>query len=232
MSLQDKTKWALVLGVCLIAVISALIVGLVGGEEAPEERPRVIPRVRPGPTLVRQPTTPPNKNSELSNTKEEPPDPNDALRAKVATLWEEFERETDREKAADLLHRSIGGIYRTIGEYEQAATCYEKVLREYPHYSMRHSVYYSLVSMYETLGEQNNARQVCLDMVDAFPPGSPHREWALERLGMREWETPPEPEPISDADLGEEESDDGDNADEQTVANDVDETDAAPAAAE
>ena len=188
--MQDKTKWALVLGVCLIAVISALIVGLVGGEEAPEERPRVIPRVKPGPTLVRrpEPSAETEENTDNAEGEKEPPEPEDEMRVKVRQLWRQLDRETDSEEAARLL-RDIGNIYGgNLGEYDQAAACYQELLRQYPQYTMRHGVYYALINAYEQLEEWTELRRAYLEMLEEFPPGSPEHQWALDGLGIRDWD--------------------------------------------
>ncbi len=76
-----------------------------------------------------------------------------------------------------------GFLYgRKLGQWEKAASYYERAIREYPQMSGIGNVYAELITCYEQLKDQEHLNKLYLRMMEVFPQDS--QEYLLAKQGL------------------------------------------------
>lgn len=105
-------------------------------------------------------------------------------RQTIAEHRERFEADPKSAEAPSLLS-AMGNLYRQkLGDYQQAASCFEQLLRDYPNDSSARDAYLQLVVCYERLGDQENRSRVLRLMMDRYPSDSSEYGYAAQELGI------------------------------------------------
>jgi tetratricopeptide (TPR) repeat protein len=81
---------------------------------------------------------------------------------------------------------AMANLYRQrMGDYVNAAQCYERLLIDYPQWEGIQRVYAQLATCYERSGDSSNAQRVYKKMMDVFPPESQECLYAKAKLGLK-----------------------------------------------
>src|SRR5690606_13733916 len=90
-----------------------------------------------------------------------------------------------REEAALAISRIANTYYSRFGDYETAASWYERLLDEYPEYQKNlHGVYANLGACYERIGNLALAKSTYLRMMEHFSEGTHEHEFARQRYSQ------------------------------------------------
>ena len=84
---------------------------------------------------------------------------------------------------APALMAAAGNLYRQkVGDYAEAARCYEVLLGDYPDSVVTRTAYVQLATCYEQLGESEKSMKTYNRMLEFFPEGSQEHQFALAKL--------------------------------------------------
>jgi tetratricopeptide (TPR) repeat protein len=110
-------------------------------------------------------------------------------RQKALATIQEHEEAIDAEPQAaraPALLTAMGNLYQQkLLDYEEAAACYDRILREYPESSQRRSAYIGLATAYERSDRPMQAMQVYRKMKQEFPQDSQEYKYAEAKLDER-----------------------------------------------
>ncbi len=78
---------------------------------------------------------------------------------------------------------AMGNLYRQkLGDYRNAAQCYELLLHDYPDAAAARNAYIQLLTCYERLGDRENLRRICETLLKLYPPEAQEHQYALQVL--------------------------------------------------
>lgn len=84
-----------------------------------------------------------------------------------------------KAEEAPALLSAMGNLYtQKLGDYTQAAACYESAIRDYPDWGEVRTAYLQLAMCYERLNDQQNARRIYSLMMEKFPEDSQEYQYA------------------------------------------------------
>ncbi|GMV93343.1 MAG: hypothetical protein AMXMBFR82_31210 [Candidatus Hydrogenedentota bacterium] len=110
--------------------------------------------------------------------------PRDAALKIIESHRQRFEANPQSDEAPALLS-AMGNLYRQrLTDYGQAASCFERLLTEYPEAANTRDAYLQLVICYDRLGDVENRRRVLRRMMDVYPPESEEHLFAVRELGL------------------------------------------------
>jgi tetratricopeptide (TPR) repeat protein len=90
-----------------------------------------------------------------------------------------------REEAALAISRIANTYYSRFGDYETAASWYERLLNDYPEYQKNlHGVYANLGACYERMGNLALAKSTYLRMMEHFSEGTHEHAFARQRYSQ------------------------------------------------
>jgi TolA-binding protein len=105
-------------------------------------------------------------------------------RATIASHQQRLDADPQGEDAPALLH-AMGNLYRQrLGDYEQAASCFERLIDSHPETPNVRDAYLQLVVCYERLGDTENHRRILRRMLNDFPAESEEYQYASQQLGF------------------------------------------------
>jgi len=108
----------------------------------------------------------------------------DKAQAIIADYQQRLDEEPRGEDAPVLLH-AMGNLARQkLGDYAQAAQCYEVILTEFPEWEGIRKVYPQLATCYERLGQTSEEHKVYRRMMKALPEDSQEYAFAKQQLGI------------------------------------------------
>ncbi|MBN2309268.1 MAG: tetratricopeptide repeat protein [Candidatus Hydrogenedentes bacterium] len=93
-----------------------------------------------------------------------------------------IEADPEAEEAPARLNAMASLYSRELGDYKEAARCYEFLLLDYPEWEGLRRVYVHLGLCYERLGDTQSAKQAYRRMMDAFPEESQEYQYAMSKL--------------------------------------------------
>lgn len=106
----------------------------------------------------------------------------DKVRGTIASHQQRFDADPQGEVAPALLS-AMGNLYRQrLGDYEQAANCFEQLIDSYPDSPNIREAYLQLVVCYNRLGDEENRRRILRRMINDFPPNSEEFLYASQQL--------------------------------------------------
>ncbi len=112
------------------------------------------------------------------------------VQARARQLIAEHEQKFDADpKSADApaYLSAMGNLYRQkLSDYEQAASCFERLINEYPDDPSVRDSYLQLLVCYERLGDQENRRRVLRQLMEKYPAESQEHQFAAHELGIVE----------------------------------------------
>lgn len=102
----------------------------------------------------------------------------------IAQHTKKFEDNPDAEDAPGLLS-AIGNIYmQKLGNLEEAAQHYERILLDYPDWVGINTVYPQLVNCYEQLDDDQGKRWIYKRIMEDYPPESEEYKYSKSKLGL------------------------------------------------
>lgn len=108
--------------------------------------------------------------------------PQDKAREAIASHEAKIQAEPGSEDVP-ALWAAMGNLYRSkLGDYHEAARCYENIFVDHPDWPGMRGVYIQLATCYERTGDIEGARRVYLKMTDEFPEESREYEYAWAKL--------------------------------------------------
>jgi len=79
----------------------------------------------------------------------------------------------------------LGNLYYSkLQEYDDAATCYEMLLKKYPDFEMASIVFQNLSECYKRLGDTPSELNTYRRMMRRFPEGTNENAYAAHKLGL------------------------------------------------
>jgi len=112
------------------------------------------------------------------------PNEQEAARQRIAEYQQRVDADPKSADAPVLLNAMANLSRQKLGDYKEAARCYELILIDYPNWEMIAKVYPQLAVCYEHLGDIKNAQSTYKLMVERFPPESPEHQYAQVQLGV------------------------------------------------
>ena len=116
------------------------------------------------------------------------PSPRSTERERAAATIARHRARVDENPAgtdAPVYWHAMGNLYRQkLGDYEQSAQCYERVLLDFPDWDGAHKVYTQLVTCYQRLGDREKVEWVLREMTRVFPEDNVEHQWAKGELGL------------------------------------------------
>lgn len=112
------------------------------------------------------------------------PNEQEMTRQRIAEYQQRVDAEPKSADAPVLLNAMANLSRQKLGDYKEAARCYELILLDYPDWEMIAKVYPQLAICYEHLGDIKNAQSTYKLMVERFPPESPEHQYAQVQLGV------------------------------------------------
>jgi len=183
---QDKNKWFLVLGACVV-LIGLAIVGAISSSGKPET-------IKSKKNIVLRPTTPSLTEEKIREHLAAaeayvPPDPGKETLDVIESYRAMIEEAPDAPESPVLME-SMGNLYLLkLKDYEKAAYCYEQLLQRYPDYH-RDRAYVGLITSLEKMEDVERFTRACNDMMKEFPKDSVEYKWAADKSGAQRWEGP------------------------------------------
>lgn len=108
----------------------------------------------------------------------------DAALKTIESHRQRLEANPQSDEAPALLS-AMGNLYRQrLSDYGQAASCFERLLTEYPESTNTRDAYLQLVICYDRLGDVENRRRILRQMMDVYPPESEEHLFAARELGL------------------------------------------------
>lgn len=107
----------------------------------------------------------------------------DQTRKVIASHRATVEANPESEDAPGLL-AAMGNLYQRLGEYEQAAQCYEKVLMDHPDWKGITNVYSQIVVCYEKCDDEVGKKWIYRKIMDDFPEDTLEYDYAKTKLGL------------------------------------------------
>lgn len=111
-----------------------------------------------------------------------PPSVEERTLATIKEHGEQIEADPDAPDAPARL-AAMGNLYlQKLGNYQEAARCYELVLVDYPEWEGVGNVYIQVATCYERLEDRQNARRIYEKMLEHFPPDAQEYAYAQGKL--------------------------------------------------
>ncbi len=108
----------------------------------------------------------------------------DVARKTIASHQQRLAADPQSADAPALLC-AMGNLYRQrLSDYEQAANCFERMVRDYPDAPNVREAYLQLVICYERLGDTENRTRILRKMLSDFPSDSEEHLYASRELGL------------------------------------------------
>jgi tetratricopeptide (TPR) repeat protein len=94
-----------------------------------------------------------------------------------------YEEAPTEETDMDMMR--LGNLYYSkLQEYDDAATCYEMLLKKYPDFEMASIVFQNLSECYKRLGDTPSELNTYRRMMQRFPEGTNENAYASHKLGL------------------------------------------------
>lgn len=168
-----KSNWYLV-----VALVAVLIVGLIlairpegAGPEGGEGGSGPPTTVATGPAV---PATP--------SAAFKPASKEDQARIDIKHYMEKLVEDPKGEEAPRNLHRMANLYFSSLRDYGQAAYYYEELLHQHPDDPLNDNVFANLALCYERLNDSEKLRWTYERMLERFPKGTAHYQFAQEKL--------------------------------------------------
>jgi len=98
--------------------------------------------------------------------------PQELAQEQIAEHEATIEANPDSEDTPAYL-MAMGNLYRQkMLDYEKAAECYERILKDYPDWNNVRLIYMQLATCYDRMENKEKARDIYKQMLDVFPEGT------------------------------------------------------------
>ena len=168
-------NWYLIVALVLVAVILGVKLST-GGDNTParEDTAQATRQARSAPATAQ---TPPAGWQPAEQRERE------RALAQIREYEVKLEEEQPEEAQAAVLWGAMGNLYRQkLGDYGEAARCYEMALYNEPEPLNARKIYVQLGTCYERLRDKDKQRKLYEEMLEVFPEGSQEYEYANAKL--------------------------------------------------
>jgi len=170
-----RKNWYLIAALAVFAALAAVKL-LMGSSETPSQTPgnvattgtvTKLPSAQESLTVLQSATTPDEQ-------------------AKARTQIEEYQQKLKAEPGAEdtpAYLMAMGNLYRQkLGDYAKAASCYERIIMEFPDSADRRQAFLQLEACYLTQKDRTGLKWLYNRMVEEFPEDAQEHLYAKEKL--------------------------------------------------
>ena len=168
-----KKNWYLIAALVLVVALAA-VKFLVGAGDAPGTASG--PGAGERPTM---PTAPENLDALQAATT---PDQQEETRTQIEEYRKKIAEEPKAEDTPAYL-MAMGNLYRQkLEDYDEAITCYERIILDFPESTERRPAFLQLEACYLALEDRTGLKWLYEKMVEEFPEDSQEYKYAAQQL--------------------------------------------------